>query len=105
MTQNVYVLVDKMSGRGIRVIFSDNDSTMVRDNLTVDIRSDNRPFGLPFQDISYVQIAEYDTQLKKFVNVEPRDVDILKSYNFKIEKSLEKKPDLTQEELNKSTDN
>lgn len=105
MTQNVYILVDKMSNRGIRVIFSDNDSTMVRDNVSADIRSEQRPFGLPFQDISYVQIAEYDTELKKFVNVEPREVDILKSYNFKFEKSLDKKPELTQEDLNKSTDN
>lgn len=102
MKQNVYVLVDRCSGRGIRVIFADNDSTMCRDNLPADIRSENRPFGLPFNDIAYTQIAEYDTELKKFVNVEPRDVEIMKSYEFKFEKPLDKKPNLTEESLNES---
>ena len=102
MKQNVYILIDKCSCRGIRVIFSDNDSTMCRDNLPSDIRSENRPFGLPFNDIGYTQIAEYDTELKKFINVEPREVDIMNSYQFKFEKPLDKKPELTEEDLNKS---
>ena len=99
MIQKVYVMCDKQSDRALRIIFSDNDSTMVRDNVERGIRSEHNPIGLPFQDLVYKQIATYDTEKLTFVNVEPEVVDILKSYNFKIEKPLDKKPGLTEEDL------
>lgn len=91
MFQNVYGVVDKCSGRAIRIAFSDNDSTLVRDNVTIDLRSDKNPIGLPFQDLQYFHIANYDTEKLTFENVPSREVDILKSYNFKTEKDVEKK--------------
>lgn len=91
MIQKVYGVIDKCSGRAIRIAFSDNDSTLVRDNVVVDLRSDKNPIGLPFQDLQYFQIAEYDTEKLTFNNVPSREVDILKSYNFKTEKSVDKK--------------
>lgn len=102
MIQKVYVMCDKQSDRALRIIFSDNDSTMVRDNVERDIRSEHNPIGLPFQDLVYKQIATYDTESLTFVNIEPEVVDILKSYNFKIEKPLDKKPELTENDLEKA---
>lgn len=96
MKQNVYVAVDTVSGRAYRVIFADNDGTLCRDNVEHDIRSEKNPIGLPFKDLQYIQIAEYETQERKFINVEPRVIDILKSYDFKIEKPLEHKENLNE---------
>lgn len=91
MIQNVYAVVDKCSGRAIRIAFSDNDSTLCRDNVTVDLRTKDNPIGLPFQDLQYFHIAEYDTEKLTFKNVPSREVNILQSYNFKTEKPVEKK--------------
>lgn len=92
MTQNVYGMYDKQSNRVLRIIFSDNDSTLCRDNVPGDLRSEKNPFGLPFNDLGYKFIATYDTEDLSFVNAERvRDVDILKSYSFKVEKPMDKK--------------
>lgn len=99
MKQNVYVAVDTVSGRAYRVIFADNDGTLCRDNVEHDIRSEKNPIGLPFKDLQYVQIAEYETQERKFINVEPRTIDILKSYDFKVEKTLEHKENLNESNI------
>lgn len=88
MKQNVYVARDKISGRGYRIIFADNDGTLCRDNVPNDLRSEKNPIGLPFKDLGYTHIAVYDTETFIFDNVDPREVDILKSYEFKIEKEM-----------------
>lgn len=90
MKQNVYVAQDKISGRGYRIIFADNDGTLCRDNIQQDLRSEKNPIGLPFKDLAYVHIAVYDTEAFTFENVPAREVDILKSYEFKVEKDVQK---------------
>lgn len=90
MLQNVYVAQDKISGRGYRIIFADNDGTLCRDNINQDLRSEKNLIGLPFKDLAYIHIATYDTENFTFKNVPSRDVDILNSYQFKIEKPVEK---------------
>ena len=100
MRQNVYVAFDKVSGRSFRIIFSDNDSTMVRDNVNIDIRSDKNPIGLPFKDLGYKHIANYNTETLFFENVENREIDILKSYDFKIEKPMTKNENLNESNVN-----
>lgn len=99
MKQNVYVTFDKVRGRGIRVFFEDNDSSAMRDNVPRDLKSEQNPIGLPFPDLAYKQIAVYDTETMQFENCVPRDVDILHSYSFKVEKPLEDKPDLKESDL------
>lgn len=89
MIQNVYVAQDKISGRGYRIIFADNDGTLCRDNINQDLRSEKNPIGLPFKDLAYIHIAEYDTEKFTFNNVPSRSVDILKSYDFKVEKDVQ----------------
>lgn len=92
MVQNVYVMYDKQSGRGLRLVFADNDSTLCRDNVPGDLRSEKNPIGLPFNDLGYKYIATYDTDDMTFENTDViRDVDIFNSYNFKIERPLDKK--------------
>ena len=90
MKQNVYVAQDKISGRGYRIIFADNDGTLCRDNVQQDLRSEKNPIGLPFKDLAYLHIAVYDTENFTFENVPARNVDILKSYEFKVEKEVVK---------------
>lgn len=91
MVQNVYGMYDKQSGRVLRIIFADNDSTLCRDNVPGDLRSEKNPFGLPFNDLGYKYIATYDTEALTFENTVVRDVDILKSYSFKVERSMDNK--------------
>ena len=92
MVQNVYGMYDKQSGRVLRIIFADNDSTLCRDNVPGDLRSEKNPLGLPFNDLGYKYLATYDTEALTFENTECiRDVDILNSYNFKVERPMENK--------------
>lgn len=90
MKQNVYVAQDKVSGRGYRIIFADNDGTLCRDNVQQDLRSEKNPIGLPFRDLAYLHIAVYDTETFSFENIASREVNILQSYEFKVEKEVEK---------------
>lgn len=90
---NVYSVQDAIRGREIRITMSETDGAMARDNLPLDIRSKENPAGLPFNDIEYIKIAEYDTEIHKFINVEHQKVDILTAYKFKVETQVEKMED------------
>lgn len=94
MLLNCYVLVDKVSTRMVKVVFACTDGELVRNNIPVDCRSDQNPAGLPFQDVEYRCVGTFDTDTFVLSSSDIRTVDILKSYNFKIEnpvKDLDKK--------------
>lgn len=99
MKQNVYVTFDKVRNRALRVFFEDNNSSAMRENVPRDLRSQDNPIGLPFQDLAYKQIATYDTETMQFENISPIEIDILGSYQFKVEKPMEDKPDLKEVDL------
>lgn len=93
---NVYSVQDAIRNREIRITMSETDGAMARDNLPLDIRSKDNPAGLPFNDIAYIKIAEYDTEAHKFINTEPKQIDVLTAYKFKVESPVEKMEDGTE---------
>lgn len=104
MKLNVYSVRDAIRGAEIRLGFSETDGAFCRDSVPIDIRSRDNPAGLPFNDVAYYQIAEYDTQTHKFINIEERQLDILKSYQFKVEKEIERVDDKKEKPLAKKVE-
>ncbi len=99
MKMNVYSVQDRIRQREYRVVFSETDGALCRDNIPIDARTQSNPAGLPFNDIRYAQIATYNTETHKFTNCEEREIDILKAYKFNVETPAEKVDEKTAKPL------
>lgn len=101
MKFNVYRVTDKIKNREVRIFFAETDGSAARDQIGFDVRSEQNPAGLPFQDIQYSQIATYDSELHLFENVTERVIDIEKSYRFRHPEKEMKKEEVSPEKLEK----
>lgn len=91
MKLKLFAVKDTCQDAVIRFAFGNNPSSFCRDNLAGDILSEKNPRGIPFKDLAYFEIGEVDLESLKVEPTEILKIDILKSYEFKIENPVVKK--------------
>lgn len=90
MKLNCYVVLDKVSNTLARIAFGATDGAFCRDNINLDVRSKENPRGLPFNDLQYVKVGRIDTETFNLESMPHEIVDILSSYQFKVESDVKR---------------
>jgi hypothetical protein len=90
MKLKLFAVFDNCSKSIVRFAFGNNESSFCRDNVSLDIMSEKNPRGIPFKDLIYKVIGEVDTETFEVSPLPISDVDIMKSYQFKVENPVKK---------------
>lgn len=92
MKLHIYAVTDNKAQALVRFAFGSNNTSFIRDNLPNDIYNRETRRGIPYDDLTYYDIGEVDTETYKGSFYDsPVEVDKEHSYKFKTENSVENK--------------